>query len=83
MSVQTDESPVERPALEERVAHRYCSCQAVDGRWTPPLTAFCGHVMRKQVTVDASPGELPDDCIVCRGLHAAHIRCQLCGRVPR
>ncbi len=83
MANQTDERPVETPKLEERVAHRYCHCQQVEGRWEPPMTALCGHVRHAAPTVVSRAGELPDDCIVCRGLHAAHVRCRLCSRVPR
>jgi hypothetical protein len=83
MPVQTDERPVEAPQREERVVHRYCECQKVDGHWVPPITALCGHVKLTPLRYEVAPGADKDDCIVCRGLHAAHIRCRLCRRVMR
>ncbi len=83
MATETAERPVAAPKLEEQVVHRYCDCQRVDGRWVPPLIALCGHVKLTPLRYEVTAGSDPNDCIVCRGLQAAHVRCQLCGRTFR
>ncbi len=83
MTTETAERPVEAPKFEERVVHRYCRCQQVDGHWVPPIIALCGHVKHTRMRYEVAPGADIDDCIVCRGLHATHTRCQLCKRTFR